>query len=98
MVEPLTPGLRPASTDTNAKRDERVEKACRDFEAILLATLMKDSARNRVSPDRAQTENSFGALEDTAWEMTAQALSQEGEGLGLWKALYESIQRNAPRR
>lgn len=98
MVEPLTPGLRPANTDTKTKRDEKVVKACRDFEAILLATLMKDSAKNRVSLDRTQTENSFGALEDTAWEMTAQALSQEGEGLGLWKALYESIQANAPRR
>lgn len=99
MLEPLAPGMLPASTDTDVKRDEKIEKACRDFEAILLATLMKDSAKDKISLNsHTQTENPFGALEDTAWEMTAQALSQEGDGLGLWKSLYESIQGNTPRR
>ena len=91
MLEPLAPGVRQLKNDTNAKKDEQIEKACRDFEAILVATLMKDSARQIGSLDRSQKEKPFGSLEDTAWEMTARALSGEGEGIGLWKALYDSI-------
>jgi len=36
----------------------------------------------------------FGALEETAMEMTAEALSEQG-GIGLWEVLYESLEDNA---
>ncbi|HPD96817.1 MAG TPA: hypothetical protein PLP89_00700 [Synergistales bacterium] len=90
MPEKILPVV-PAGTSSNRKDNARIEKACRDFEAIMVAALMKETSAGKASRGTDGERNTFGALEETAWEMTAGAVSSRGEGFGLWRQLYESI-------
>ncbi|HDQ93491.1 MAG TPA: hypothetical protein ENN89_05140 [Synergistetes bacterium] len=90
MPEKISPGA-PTGTPPEAKDKARIEKACRDFEAIMVAALMKETAAGKASRGNDGEKSTFAALEETAWEMTAGAVSSRGEGFGLWRQLYESI-------
>ncbi|KUK58471.1 MAG: hypothetical protein XD80_0811 [Synergistales bacterium 53_16] len=89
----------PVGTKTNAfakhlSRDEgnkRLEEACKHFEAIFLAKMLKASRKDEVS--WTGEKSPFGALEETSMEMAAESLSKQG-GIGLWKVLYESLRES----
>ena len=73
------------------RKQKQLEKACKQFEGIFLASLWKEmlaSARKIGGEDRKRP---FGPMEDTAVEMASEALS-EAEGVGLWKVLYDQLQ------
>jgi Rod binding domain-containing protein len=69
------------------KEVDPLEKACRQFEGIFLAALLKQSRQGAFT----EKEGPFRALEETSMEMTAEAISGSGEGLGLWRVLYENL-------
>ena len=73
------------------RKEKQLEKACKQFEGIFLASLWKEmlaSARKIGGEDRKRP---FGPMEDTAVEMASEALS-EAEGVGLWNVLYDQLQ------
>jgi len=71
------------------KRIDPLEKACRQFEGIFLAALLKQSQQGVFSDKKGP----FRALEETTLEMTAESISGSGDGFGLWRVLYENLSK-----
>ncbi|MFA0888284.1 MAG: hypothetical protein ACC613_04190 [Synergistales bacterium] len=67
--------------------DGRLEEACRRFEGIFLACLLKQSRQGAFT----EKKEPFRVMEDTTLEMTAESISKSGEGFGLWRVLAESL-------
>lgn|GEM_PF-3526647 len=83
-----TPAKTRTGPDLEPKKGiDPLEKACRQFEGIFLAALLKQSRQGSLTEDKRP----FGALEETSLEMAAESISGSGEGLGLWKVLYENL-------
>ncbi len=81
----------PAPSLVKAKENETLKKACADFEAIFLAQMWKKMASQaREMGGRKDQERPFGAMEDLAIEMSAEAMAGQ-DGNGLWKVLYDSL-------
>lgn len=72
-----------------------MEEACRQFEGIFLGMLWKDMMRQARGIGGHDEKRSFGVLEDLSVEMAAESLAQ-GEGVGLWKVLYEQLKQGLP--
>jgi Rod binding domain-containing protein len=90
MVDPV--GIRANSLVKHLSREDgnkRLEEACKCFEAIFLARMLKTSRKDSVS--WGGEDSPFKALEETSMEMAAESLSKQG-GIGLWKVLYDSLQ------
>lgn len=90
MVDPV--GIRANSLVKHLSRedgDKKLEEACKRFEAIFLARMLKTSRKDSVS--WGGEDSPFKALEETSMEMAAESLSKQG-GIGLWKVLYDSLQ------
>lgn len=78
------------------KQEAALEKSCKQFEGTVFSKIWKDmmkSARNLFEQD--EKKRLYGALEDTAMEMTSEYLS-ESQGVGVWKVLYDSLHRQLP--
>ncbi len=81
----------PASSLIRIKENEALKKACADFEAIFLAQMWKKMASQaREMGGRKDQDRPFGAMEDLAIEMSAEAMAGQ-DGNGLWKVLYDSL-------
>lgn len=75
---------------------KKLETACREFEGFFVAEMLK---KNMATVPDAKGEGegqAFGPLEETSMEMVARSLSSRGEGMGLWKVLYEALSGNLP--
>jgi len=84
----------PGGANTREQREKaKLREACKQFESIFLAKMLKE-ARAEEPFLEEDGKSPFGALEETAMEMTAEALSEQG-GIGLWKMLYESLEDTA---
>ena len=74
----------------------KLKKACQDFESVFLAQtwkkMMSDARRLGGKKDE---ERHFGAMEDLATEMSAEALSGQDTN-GLWRVLYDSLVSSMP--
>jgi Rod binding domain-containing protein len=78
----------PSAPDQGRKKwADPLEKACRQFEGIFLAALLKQSRREGFT----EKKEPFRMLEETTLEMAAESISSSGEGLGLWRVLYENL-------
>ncbi len=81
----------PAPSIIKIKENETLKKACADFEAIFLAQMWKKMASQaREMGGRKDQDRPFGAMEDLAIEMSAEAMAGQ-DGNGLWKVLYDSL-------
>jgi hypothetical protein len=84
----------PGGSDPGSSR-KKLEESCRQFEGFFMAELMKKS--NTVSTaSPGEDKQAFDPLEETALEMSARSISEEGEGLGLWRVLYNDLCRSLP--
>ena len=73
-------------------RDQRLKKACKQFEGIFIATMLKDSLKNAPAEKEGKDTGHFDSLKDLTLERTGEALaSQKNGGVGLWRVLYESL-------
>lgn len=73
------------------RRQERsLEESCKQFESVLVAMIWKDMTKSAKSFGGDKEKHLYGALEDTAMEMAAEAVTS-GEGVGLWKVLYAQL-------
>ncbi|MCF7936344.1 MAG: hypothetical protein K9L28_08390 [Synergistales bacterium] len=72
-----------------------LKKACQEFEGILLAMLWKDMYQQAESLGGEEERGPFAPLEETSMEMAAHSLSRKG-GVGLWKVLYDQLQKGIP--
>lgn len=87
----------PAGKRQIDERDRaRLEEACRSFEGLFLADLWKNMMRSARALGGGD-KRTYAALEDTAVEMSCESLSQ-GEGIGLWKILYDQLVAGLPDR
>ena len=68
---------------------ERLKRACKEFEGIFLAKLMKDSMKTASWDEKKK--DTYGVLQDVAVEMAGEAIAKSSEGLGIGKMLYESL-------
>lgn len=84
---------REASSSTPSRK--KLEESCRQFEGFFLAELMKKSKEAGVV-SMGEGKKTFGALEETALEMSARSISEEGEGMGLWRVLYDDLCQSLP--
>lgn len=90
---PLTSVSPMQKASASGSSRKKLEDSCRQFEGFFLAELMKKSKEAGVA-SLGENKKTFGALEETALEMSARSISEEGEGLGLWKVLYDDLCRS----
>jgi Rod binding domain-containing protein len=95
MIDPVSAQeTAPEGAHTGKQMEKaKLQEACRQFESIFLAKLLKEARAEGAFWEEGE-KAPFGALEETAMEMTAEALSEQG-GIGLWEVLYESLEDNA---
>ncbi|MFP4482583.1 MAG: hypothetical protein ACLFN0_07325 [Thermovirgaceae bacterium] len=95
MIDPvsLQETVPQGANSTEQREKAKLQEACKQFESIFLAKMLKQ-ARTDETFWKEREKSPFGALEETAMEMTAEALSEQG-GIGLWEMLYESLEDNA---
>jgi flagellar protein FlgJ len=95
MIDPVSAQeLVPGGANTRAQREKaKLREACKQFESIFLAKMLKEARADEAFWEDGE-KSPFGALEETAMEMTAETLSEQG-GIGLWEMLYESLEDNA---
>lgn len=68
---------------------EELESACKSFEGLLLAEIVKSEMAN-ARAFGPNTKRPFRQMEEVAIEMVCDEISNSG-GLGLWKFLYEEM-------
>lgn len=79
----------------SSRKATELEEACRQFEGIFLGMLWKDMMRQARSMGGHDEKRPFGVLEDLSVEMAAESLTR-GEGIGLWRILYEQLKDALP--
>ncbi|AER65860.1 hypothetical protein Tlie_0114 [Thermovirga lienii DSM 17291] len=72
-----------------SKEQRRLKDACKKFEGIFLAQMLKNSMKGLSSDeDKGRKGN---VLCDVAMEMTGEALAEASSGVGIADMLYESL-------
>lgn len=89
-VDRVSSGSGVARSPEVEEKLKRLERACKQFEGILLSQLWKDMMTSSRRIGGEEMKRPFGPLEDTAVEMASEALSESG-GVGLWRVLYEQM-------
>lgn len=76
------------------KDDQKLERACKQFEGIFIATMLKESMNSSSEEVEKKGSKPFQSLRELTIEMTGESLaSQENGGIGLWKDLYQSLKQ-----
>ncbi|WDV46097.1 rod-binding protein [Clostridiaceae bacterium M8S5] len=75
-------------------KEQKLLKACRDFEAMFINIMFKEM--NKTVGDSGLTEKSSGRkmFEEMHTEKLAENMAHKGQGVGLAKVLYNSMKRN----
>ncbi len=96
VVDPVSVGgmAKIAGGGREVSPEKKLEKACRDFESFFVAEMLKKNVASSQGPDREK--KSFASLEETSMEMVAESLSAHGQGMGLWRVLYNDLCRALP--
>lgn len=73
--------------------DEELMDACKEFEAYFLEQIYKDMEKTIMKAD--EEENDYlSVFKDTQIQEYAKAATEQGDGIGLAKQLFESMKRN----
>lgn len=73
--------------------DEELMDACKEFEAYFLEQIYKGMEKTIMKSD--EEENDYvSAFSDMRIEEYARLATEQGDGIGLAKQLYESMKRN----
>ena len=84
------------STDYSNSTSEELMDVCKQFEAYFLEQIFK--GMEDTIPKTESTSNSMSSLTDYYKDMTIQQVAsdatEQGEGIGLAKMLYEQMKRN----
>jgi peptidoglycan hydrolase FlgJ len=90
-------GVTNVASKKNEEDIRKIEKACKDFEAIftyqLLKTMRRTVPKNSVAGISSGKET-YNMLMD---QKVAEDLANKGSGLGLQKMLFEQLTRNYPK-
>jgi peptidoglycan hydrolase FlgJ len=83
------------SLDKNKEaQDRKLQKACRDFEAIFTYNLLKNMRRtipHTSGGNLLAGEDTYNMLRD---QKVAEEISKKGNGLGLHKLLFDQLNKN----
>lgn len=73
--------------------DEELMDACKEFEAYFLEQIYKGMEKTIMKAD--EEENDYlSVFKDTQIQEYAKAATEQGDGIGLAKQLFESMKRN----
>lgn len=73
--------------------DEELMGACKEFEAYFLEQIYKGMEKTIMKAD--EEENDYlSVFKDTQIQEYAKAATEQGDGIGLAKQLFESMKRN----
>lgn len=85
--------------NTPEKDDQKLKRACKQFEGIFIATMLKESLSSTSEQIESKGGKPFESLREMTIEMTGESLaSQENGGIGLWKDLYHSLKQEKASR
>lgn len=92
--------LQQQNSSSADKDDQKLKRACKQFEGIFIATMLKESMSSSSSGETEKKESKpFESLRELTIEMTGESLaSQENGGVGLWKDLYQSLKQEKASR
>lgn len=98
MPADLKAGPTETGRTQGAKRDKKLEKSCADFEAMLVAQVLK--TMRKTIPKNGLLKSSQGreTYEMILDQKIAEDLANKGEGLGLKEMLYRQMTRQPSRK
>jgi len=88
------PGPKPLTETTAANRDEdqKLRKACADFEAVLINYMLK-SMRKTLPGDSMFGSSQQKEVYESMYDQEMAGKIAEGNGLGIGQALYRQLQK-----
>lgn len=86
-------GICADNADGVVRDKQKLQKACQSFEGLMLAQIWKSqlAVAKALGPNEREP---FHQMQDLVVEMASDRISSLG-GVGLWKFLYEEIERQS---
>lgn len=83
-----------SKTDFSSSSEDELLQVCKDFEAYFVEQVFKSMEKMIPKDENEEKSDYLEMFGDTLTQEYAKSATEQGEGLGLAKMLYEQMKRN----